>query len=144
MVLYCLILSLEIKFDKISWFCLSAYDVFPNLCSKRNGFTTRLYKVYINIKGKWKCARRCKLWKVMLMGQSQISCDASAMGKTREIWTKSWGRSHDFAPVGGALRRLRQCDCSTFIRIVQGFFIFYDDPRPKIIPDRSPTLWLGH
>ena len=29
-------------------------------------------------------------------------------------------------------------------RIVQGFFIFYADPRPKLIPDRSPTLGLGH
>jgi len=42
------------------------------------------------------------------------------------------------------LKNLRQCDCSTFIRIiatiVQGFFVFYDDPRPKLIPDRSPTL----
>jgi len=46
------------------------------------------------------------------------------------------------------LKTLRQYDCSTFIRIiatiVQGFFIFYEDPRLKLIPDRSPTLWLSN
>jgi len=39
---------------------------------------------------------------LLVMAQEQIICDASAMGKTREIQTKS-DRSHDFAPVGGAL-----------------------------------------
>jgi len=43
------------------------------------------------------------------MAQSQIICDASAMGKTRVIRTKSWDRSHDFAPVGGALRTPAAC-----------------------------------
>jgi len=55
------------------------------------------------------------------------------------------GSSHD---LKNPLKNLRQCDCSTFIRIiatiVQGFFIFYDDPRPKLIPDRSLTLRLSH
>jgi len=31
-----------------------------------------------------------------------------------------------------------------FATIVQGFFIFYNDPRPKLIPERSPTVWLSH
>jgi len=47
------------------------------------------------------------LWS--LMAQSQIICDASAMGKTRVIRTKSWVRSHNFAPVGGALRTPAAC-----------------------------------
>ena len=64
---------------------------------------------------------------VDLMAQSQISCDASAMGKTREIWTKSWDRSHDFAPVGGALRT--PAACRRF---------FQASPHPS----RSPTLNL--
>jgi len=56
------------------------------------------------------------------------------------------GSSHDFSTKPGQtpLKHLKQYDCFTFIRIiatiVQGFFIFYDDPRPKLIPDRSPTL----
>jgi len=33
------------------------------------------------------------------MAQSQIICDASAIGKTRVIRTQFWDRSHDFAPV---------------------------------------------
>jgi len=48
-------------------------------------------------------------WLWILMAQSQIICDASAMGKTRIIRTKSWNRSHDFAPVGGALRTPAAC-----------------------------------
>jgi len=51
------------------------------------------------------------------------------------------GSSHDFSTkhVQNPLKNLRQCDCSTFIRIIaKGCFIFYDDPRPKL--DRSPTL----
>jgi len=43
------------------------------------------------------------------MAQSQIICDASEMGKTRVIRTKSWERSHDFAPVGGVLRTPAAC-----------------------------------
>jgi len=56
------------------------------------------------------------------------------------------GSSYDFStkPGQNPFKYLRQCDCSTFIRIiatiVQGIFIFYDDPRSKPIPDRSPTL----
>jgi len=60
------------------------------------------------------------------------------------------GSFYDFSTKPGQnhLKIIRQCDCSPFIRIiatiVQGFFIFYDDPRPKHIPDRPPTLWLSH
>jgi len=43
------------------------------------------------------------------MAQLQIICDASAMGKTRVIRTKSRERSHNFAPVGGALRTPAAC-----------------------------------
>jgi len=43
------------------------------------------------------------------MAQSQIICDTSAMGKTRVIRTKSWNRSHDFAPGWGALRTPAAC-----------------------------------
>jgi len=56
------------------------------------------------------------------------------------------GSSHNFStqPGQNPLKNLRQCDCSTFIwiiaTIVQRFFIFYGDPRPKLIRDRSPTL----
>jgi len=56
------------------------------------------------------------------------------------------GSTHDFStkPGQNPLKNLRQCDFFTFIRIiatiVQGFFIFYDDPRSKLILDRSPTL----
>jgi len=46
---------------------------------------------------------------LFVMAQSQVICDASAMGKTRVIRTKSWDRSHDFAPVGGALRTPAAC-----------------------------------
>ena len=46
---------------------------------------------------------------IWLIAQSQIICDASTMGKTRVIRTKSWIRSHDFAPVGGALRTPTAC-----------------------------------
>jgi len=60
------------------------------------------------------------------------------------------GSSHDFStkPGQNPFKNLRQCDCSTFIRIiatiVQGFFMLYDDSRPKFITDKSPTLWLSH
>jgi len=47
------------------------------------------------------------------MAQSQIMCDASAMGKTRVIRTQSEDRSYDFAPVGGALRTPAAC-CNCF------------------------------
>jgi len=43
------------------------------------------------------------------MAQSQIICDVLTIGKTRVIQTKSWDRSHDFAPVISALRTPAAC-----------------------------------
>jgi len=50
-------------------------------------------------------------WNILLrvMAQSQIICDASAMGKPRVIRTKSWDRSHNFATVGCTLRTPVAC-----------------------------------
>ena len=53
------------------------------------------------------------------------------------------GSSHEFStkPGQNPLKNLRQCDCSTFIRIiatiVQGFFIFYDNLKtyPRQVAD---------
>jgi len=85
------------------------------------------------------------------MAQSQIICNASAMGKTRVIRTKFWDRSHDLAPVGGALRTPAACRnflgiatpvaVPTFkIKIVQllaKFFTHFGYPRHNI---RWPTM----
>jgi len=51
---------------------------------------------------------------LQVMAQSQISCDASAMGKTRAIRTQSWERSYDCVPFGGALRM--PVACCKFLR----------------------------
>jgi len=87
----------------------------------------------------------------VVMAQSQIICDASAMGKTRVIRTKSWDRSHDFAPVGGALRT--SAGCRNFlgiatpvavpmfeikiVRLLARFFTHFGHPRHNL---RWPTM----
>ena len=73
-----------------------------------------------------------------IMAQSQIICDASAMGKTRVIRTKS------FAPVVGALRtpaacrkyfRHRHTRCGPklkIIRLLARFFTHFGHPRHNL------------
>jgi len=71
---------------------------------------------------KRKDARRCRL-------QSPPMQSEAIGGSSHDLLTK---------PGLNPLKTLRQCDCSTYIRIiariVQRFFIFYVDPQPKPFP----------